>query len=265
MLPSLNAKSPDAATGPLCHYRGVAPQRDERLDRFQTTRWSLILEAREGDVRSRRALETLCRTYRAPVLAYIRARGRDDAEDLAQGFFTTLIERGYHANADPQRGRFRAFLLTALKRYLSDASDHIYAVKRGGNVQIRSLDHSLDKIESLLPSTGIDSPESSFDREWAHAVLHSAMRRLRSEAKAAGKANLFDNLSEFLIEPPDEADYQRVAEHLNMRRNTLAVAVHRMRQRLRELVCRELAQTAADDGDLEQELEDLRHCLGAVL
>jgi len=113
--------------------------------------------------------------------------------------------------------------------------------------------------------TVADSPESSFDREWAQAVLHAAMRRLRSEAKAAGKANLFDNLSEFLIEPPDEADYQRVAEALNMRRNTLAVAVHRMRQRLRELVCRELAQTAADDSDLEQELEDLRLCLGAVL
>ena len=208
----------------------------------------------------------LCRTYRAPVLAYIRARGRaEDAEDLAQGFFTTLIERGYHANADPRRGRFRAFLLTALKRYLCDANDHAHALKRGGATPIRSLDHSFDDIDSMQVGTGADSPESSFDREWAHAVLRTAMRRLRSEAKASGKQSLFDNLSEFLIEPPDEADYQRVAEALNMRRNTLAVAVHRMRHRLRELVCRELAQTAADDGDLEQELQDLRHCLGAVL
>jgi Sigma-70 region 2 len=112
------------------------------LDQFQTTRWSLVLEARADDARSRLALEKLCRTYRAPVLAYIRGHGAsaDEAEDLAQSFFARFIDRAFHAHADPARGRFRAFLLTALKHFLADARDHVNALKRGGNVQIRSLD-----------------------------------------------------------------------------------------------------------------------------
>lgn len=237
------------------------------MDQFQTTRWSLVLEARADDARSRLALEKLCRAYRAPVLAYIRGHGAtgDEAEDLAQSFFTRFIDRAFHANADPARGRFRAFLLTALKNFLADARDHVNALKRGGNVQIRSLDSLTNSQTGLAGLTASETPDQAFDRVWAQAVLHAAMRKLRAEAKTNGKVGLFEALAEFLIEPPDEADYARVAEALGMRRNTLAVAVHRMRGRLRELVCRELAETAADGADLEIELGQLRNSLGGVL
>ncbi|HJU26588.1 MAG TPA: hypothetical protein VJ722_07940, partial [Rhodanobacteraceae bacterium] len=108
---------------------------------------------------------------------------------------------------------------------------------------------------------------SVFEREWARATLNAALQRLRQEAEAAGKLALFDRLGEFLVEAPDESDYERAAADLNLRRNTLAVAVHRLRHRLRELVRKELSETTADHGDMQQELRALRgameHCLGA--
>ena len=237
------------------------------MNRFQTTRWSLVLQARDGDVRSRRALDLLCRTYRTPVLAYIRSRGNaaQEAEDLAQGFFARFIEAGFHVHADPARGRFRTFLLTALQRFLNDAHDHGTAVKRGGKMPLRSLDDSGVQFGNTDSMQSPDSPEREFDRAWAHAVLQAAMRRLRREANSAGKSALFDSLGEFLIERPDESDYARVADALKLRRNTLAVAVHRMRLRLRELVCEQLAETAADGQDLDQELEELRDSLGSLM
>lgn len=240
---------------------------DGNVDHFQTTRWSLVLEARAEDAQSRLALEALCRTYRAPVLAYIRGRGAnvDEAEDLAQTFFTRFVERAVHAHADPARGRFRAFLLTALKHFLADANDEAHAAKRGGRIQFRSLDSLTSSQSSLDGVADGQTPEQVFERAWAQAVLQAAMRNLRREAKAAGKGPLFSALAEFLIERPDGADYERIAETLGMRRNTLAVAVHRMRARLRELVLQELAQTAADETDLETEMTELRNSLGALL
>jgi RNA polymerase sigma-70 factor (ECF subfamily) len=228
---------------------------------------SLVLEAREHDGSSRKALESLCRTYRPPVIAYIRARGAnaDEAEDLAQAFFTRFVERAFHARADPARGRFRAFLLTALKNFLADASAEANAEKRGGGIQFRSLDSAINSQSGREGMANEEQPDDMFDRAWAHAVLESALRKLRQEARASGKAALFDALDEFLIERPDEDDYARAAQALNMRRNTLAVAVHRMRNRLRELVLQELAQTAAHNDDLEAEMTQLRNSLGAVL
>jgi len=237
------------------------------VDHFQTTRWSVVLEARADSEQSRRALEKLCRTYRAPVVAYIRSHGVAgvEAEDLTQTFFSRFIERSLHAQADPERGRFRAFLLTALKHFLADASDIAQTIKRGGNVQFRSLDSAINSQASLESVADRQTPEQYFDRAWAQAVLHSAMRKLRREARAAGKGALFDALGEFLIERPDEADYARVAAVLGMRRNTLAVAVHRLRSRLRELVHAELAETAVDRLDLELELKQFHNSLGNLL
>lgn len=233
------------------------------MNRFQTTRWSLVLEAGTGDAKSRLALEVLCRTYRLPVLACIRARGcaTDEAEDLAQMFFTRFIERADHARADPARGSFRAFLLVTLKHFLNDAGDRAHAVKRGGQIEFHSLDSSVDNVEA----EDRDAPDRVFERAWAEAVLDSAMRRLRAEAKAAGKVALFDQLREFLIERPLESDYARVAEKFNLRRNTIAVAVHRLRQRLSEFVRDELADTAEGTGDLDREFNASRNSFGAVI
>lgn len=232
------------------------------MGRFDTTRWSVVLQARGDPASARAALETLCRTYRPAVLAYVRAhtRARDDAEDLTQAFFARFLEQAWHASADPERGRFRSFLLTALKRFLIDAHAGAQALKRGGGYRFEPL--AADDAD--MASDG-DTPARAFDRAWAIAVLDSALAHLRGEAEQAGKLALFERLSEFLAEAPDETDYARAAADLNLRRNTLAVAVHRLRQRLRELVRQELADTTADRADMDTELHALREALGSAL
>ena len=244
-----------------------APGSQDAMTRFDTTRWSMVLAARGGPVEARAALDGLCRRYRPPVLAYIRRRGysSENAEDLAQTFFARFLELAYHADADPARGRFRAFLLTALKRFLIDADEASHAAKRGGQVNFKSLDYQPNSGDSLQHLTDSHTPESAFERDWAATVLESAMFRLRHEATDAGKQKLFDHLSEFLLERPDEADYVRVAAELNLRRNTLAVAVHRLRHRLRELVREELAETTAGSSELDAEMRQLRAALNSVM
>lgn len=231
------------------------------MGQFDTTHWSVVLRARGEPADARAALETLCRAYRAPVLAYVRRRvhARDAAEDLTQAFFARFLERAWHASADPERGRFRSFLLTALKRFLIDADTEAATLKRGGGYRFEQLDDTLH-----APADG-DSPERIFERAWANAVLDAAFARLRGEAERAGKLALFERLREFLVEPPDEADYAKAAAELGLRRNTLAVAVHRLRHRLRDLVRAELADTTSDGADLEAELRALREALGPTV
>jgi RNA polymerase sigma-70 factor (ECF subfamily) len=236
------------------------------MSRFDTTRWSLVVRARGGAADARTALAVLCATYRPPVLAYIRSRGygSDAAQDLTQAFFARFLEQAIHAAADPARGRFRAFLLTAIKRFLINAEEEAHAVKRGGRIHFESIDAVANGTASILPADE-ETPERAFERAWAVVVIEAALRRLRDEADAAGKRELFDQLRDFLTEAPDETDYARVAAALNLRRNTLAVAVHRMRHRLRELVREELQQTATDRPALETELRELRGAFGSVL
>lgn len=234
------------------------------MSRFDSTQWSLVLRARGNSGDARSALEALCRAYRPPVLAYVRSRGYhgDIAEDLTQSFFERFLEHACYADADPLRGRFRAFLLTALKRFLIDANEEAHAIKRGGRVHFESFDNTLGETRGFADEA---TPERAFDRAWALVVLDAAMRKLGAEADHAGKRELFEVLREFLTERPDEADYARAAAMLNLRRNTLAVAVHRLRHRLRELVCAELAQTAAASGDYETELGELRAALAGAI
>ena len=233
------------------------------MTRFDTTRWSIVARARGDSRDARSALETLCRAYRPPVLGYIRGRGYapDVAEDLAQTFFARFVEDAWHAVADPARGRFRAFLLTALKRFLINSDAEANAMKRGGGMRMNTL--SDQPSADWMVDSG--SPEREFERSWALAVLDAAMRRLRGEAEQSGKREMFDLLREFLTERPEEADYARAAATLNLRRNTLAVAVHRLRHRLRELVREEIAQTTVGRAELEAELRELRATLATVM
>lgn len=225
------------------------------MSRFATTRWSLILDAREEPQSGGAALAEICRIYRQPVLDYIRARTpAGDAEDLAQDFFARLLEQRWDVRATPERGSFRAFLLTALRRFLIDANEHEHAGKRGGAWQRVPL--AEDAAELAAPSTA--SPEQAFTRAWMRTLVARAMERLREETASAGKAALYAELSGFLLEPPDNADYPRLAESLGLRVNTLAVAVHRLRQRLREIVREEVLHTVSNQGDLDAELDGLR-------
>lgn len=232
------------------------------MSQFETTRWSLVMAAAGCGTDARAALESLCRTYRLPVLAYVRrhVHSREMAEDLTQAFFLEFIEGALHARADPTRGRFRAYLLTAVKRFLIDQHVGAQRLKRGGGINFESIDP--DGARELA---GGDSPEAVFERDWALAALAAALARLRAEAAAAGKLELFEHLHEFLTERPADADYARVADALHLRRNTLAVAVHRLRQRLRELVRAEVGETTGDAETLHTELRSLRSAFASAL
>ena len=228
------------------------------MSQFATTRWSLILDARTGRERAREALEEICRAYRAPILGYVRSSGHAsaDAEDLTQEFFTRLLERRWDERADPARGRFRSFLLTALKRFLLDQHDARVALKRGGPLRPAG-DELLEEIAG--PETL--SPEAAFERAWAATVIDRACERLRGETERAGRGDLFARLSPYLAEPAEAADYRVLAEELGMRANTLAVSVHRLRLRLRELVRAEIADQTDGPEAAENELRTLRKAL----
>src|SRR5258706_15268132 len=166
---------------------------------FQTTQWSVILKTRAGEGEGRAALERLCNAYRNPVLAYLRrhSASREEAEDLTQGFFLEFIDGRLAASADPARGRFRTYLLAAVRHYLSNARAHAGALKRGGREQLVALADS-DELETRADPN--ESPERTFERTWALTVLARAEARLRQEAAAAGKEELFLRLREFLLE-----------------------------------------------------------------
>jgi RNA polymerase sigma factor (sigma-70 family) len=226
------------------------------MSRFQTTRWSLIEDAREHPSRSREALEQLCRAYRPPVLAFVRhsGYGTSDAEDLTQAFFLRFLEHGWYADATPERGRFRSLLLTSLRHFLSDQRAQALARKRGGGVAPLGED-ALERIP------GGESPEEAFTRAWLATVVDHAMNRLREEWVQAGKLEQFRQVSAMLIERADPEELHALAIETGVRPNTLTVQVHRMRQRLRQLVRLELLQTVGSREALELELAELRGAL----
>ena len=229
---------------------------------FQTTRWSLLRRAADpAPGRADAALAELCTAYRPPVLAYVRQRGhgREEAEDLAQAFFAEFLATRLYAGADERLGRFRSYLLTALTRFLMGQQRRGHALKRGGGNTAVSLEPDAFELLALAPDA---SPERAFELAWALGVLERAVDHLRAEAGAGRKLAMFDRLSEFLGELPDDAGYAAAAEDLGMRRNTIAVAVARLRARLRELVRDELRLTVDSDAEADAEYAVLRRVLG---
>ena len=226
---------------------------------FQTTQWSLVLAARQEGTHARQAFEELCRLYRPAVLAYVRCRGHEaqEAEDLTQAFFLNLVERRFDADADRAKGRFRTFLLVALQRFLMNTRVSENAAKRGGG-RPAGDGPSADEVPD---ESTVASPERAFELNFALAVMTQVLDGLRKEARAAGREALYDSVKDYVIEPPDEDSYSGIAERLGMKRNTVAVAVHRMRQRARELVRQTLMHPVADEHDLEEELSVLSNSL----
>jgi len=232
--------------------------------RFGATPWTDVTLAQQGvSTASRAALERLCHLYWYPVYAHIRQRGLGphDAEDLTQEFFSLLIEKNYLEAADRRRGRFRSFLLVAVNRFLVNAYHRDRALKRGGGQAIISIDQQAAEhwLESET-AAGL-SPDQSFDRRWAQAVLDHTLIRLRADYTEHGKREQFDALKEFAGEETEHRDYAEVAVRLGMTPGSVAVAVHRLRQRYRELLLAEIQTTVANPEHAEAEL---RHLVSAL-
>jgi RNA polymerase sigma-70 factor (ECF subfamily) len=227
--------------------------------RFLTTRWSLVLAA--GDTQhpdSSEALATLCERYWYPVYAFARRRGRDAdrAQDLVQGFFQHLLEKKTLGSADPDRGRFRSFLLGALKYYLADQAAHDAAQKRGGGATLHSLDLEDAESRYRLETDVSENPDRVFARQWALELLGHARQRLHDEIEASAQPERGRRLAAFLTDPGGER-YREVAEELGMSESAVKVAVHRLRRRFGALLREEVAQTVADEGRVDEELRFL--------
>jgi RNA polymerase sigma-70 factor (ECF subfamily) len=227
--------------------------------RFLTTRWSLVLAA--GDTQhpdSTEALATLCERYWYPVYAFARRRGRDAdrAQDLVQGFFQHLLEKKTLGSADPDRGRFRSFLLGALKYYLADQAAHDAAQKRGGGATLHSLDLEDAESRYRLEADEDTNPERSFERRWALAVLAAAHQRLGAEAEASTNPERGRRLLGFLTDAGGDR-YRMVAEDLGMSEAAVKVAVHRLRRRFGAILREEVARTVEDAARVDDELRFL--------
>jgi DNA-directed RNA polymerase specialized sigma24 family protein len=227
---------------------------------FATTRWSLIVAAREQDTpQAQQALSRLCESYWYPLYAYIRRRGHtaDEAGDLTQGFFARLLERDFFGAADPVKGRFRAFLLASCKNFLANEHDHARARKRGGGRSPESIHlASAEGRYSREPSHDL-TPEKLFERRWAVTLLDRVLARLREEFTARGKATQFDHLRVYLVGERSGPPHGKAAEELGMTAGAVKVAVHRMRQRYRELLREEIAHTVEGQDQIDEEIRQL--------
>lgn len=234
--------------------------------RFSTTRWSLVLAAGAGEGEAARtALAELCRLYWYPVYAFVRRGGKahDDALDLTQEFFARLIERGDVASADPERGRFRSWLLGALKHFLANAWDRATAQKRDVR-RLSSLDASDAETRYLHEPSDVLDPERLYHRRFALALLERTLGRLREECAARGKTDLFEQVKDLLVVgEADAATYAALAEPLGTSPGALKVSVHRLRRRYADLVREEIAETVRDRGEVEVEIEFLVSTLSA--
>lgn len=234
---------------------------------FVTTHWSLVLSARDkNSPQSADALEKLCRTYWYPLYAYVRRTGqsKENAEDLTQAFFARLLEKNFLNAAEPERGRFRSFLLVALKRFLANEWDRVRAQKRGGGQTHVPLDTELAERKFQAEITaGEISPDRLYDRRWALTLLEQTMARLRAEFEHAGKIGEFERLKSFLTADKREIPCPAVAVELGMSESALRVAVHRLRKRYRELFREEIGHTLAEGEDIDTELRYLLAVLSA--
>ena len=229
---------------------------------FPATRWSLVVAAGDPHRKeARSALVSLCESYWYPLYAYLRRRGysSDQAQDLTQEFFVRMIEGRYLDRAEPEKGRFRAFLLTSLKFFVADEDDRRRARKRGGGMVV-PLEFSSGEERYQREPGHDETPERIYERRWALSVLDRVVEKLRNEFVQHGRPDHFERLKVFLLGQSD-APYGALAQELNTSEGALKVAIHRLRKRYRELFRQEIADTVADPAAVESEL---RH-LAAVL
>jgi DNA-directed RNA polymerase specialized sigma24 family protein len=233
---------------------------------FVTTRWSLILSAAnlgDEEQKARQALADLCRTYWRPIFLFVRARGCsiEDAQDLTQDFFVTILRDNWLQHADRNRGRFRSLLLRSLQNFLINAAEKTHAHKRGGGVEFISWDDWMAEAPSQLSISvqALDSlpPDRIFDLTWATTVVEHAFQRLREECESKGKLWLFQALSSYLTDERDELSYPNLSTELGITEVAVKKQLHNMRQRYRSLLRDEVSQTVEDPADVDDEIRYL--------
>ena len=233
-------------------------------DRFTTTHWSVVLAAqRDSTPSAREALTRLCESYWYPLYAFLRRSGHnaDDAQDLTQAFFARILEKRTLRAADPDRGRFRSFLLASLKNFVANERNRAHAKKRGG--VLPPLSFEFDTAEGryqIEPSTD-DTPETIYDRRWALTLLERVLGRLRGEFEQSDKAQVFEQLKVTLTGEKTDVGYADVGARLDMSEGAVKVAVHRLRRRFRALLHEEIAQTVSSPAEVDDEI---RHLWAAV-
>jgi RNA polymerase sigma factor (sigma-70 family) len=236
---------------------------------FAATRWTLVLRARGDTPEARLALGELCTAYWTPVFRFLRREGRDDdtSRDLTQEFFARLLAGDGLATVDPARGRFRSFLLGAVKHFLADARARERRLKRGGGVAPESLDAPGDTGTTAtlqVPDPAAALADEVFDREWALAVMDHALVAAERELAADGKQAHFDVLKPWLVGDTSGVSQAEAAQRLGLSEGAVKVAVHRLRKRFRELVKSEITQTVGDPALAQEELRYLVEVLSRV-
>ena len=239
---------------------------DDADNQFLTTQWSIVLAARDaksGENGDRHALNDLCQTYWQPLYAFLRRDGHSfhDAQDLTQAFFATLIDKGFLKSVDQQKGRFRSFLLAAIKNFRANQHAYANAKKRGGGRKHLSFDYDEGERWFTLAAGNQQTPEHAFDYRWAVTVLESALARVRSELEQAGKAEHIELLTPFLTGGNASMSYGELAEELGVSETGARSAVHRLRRRYRQSLRDLVAQTVERREDIDDEIRELKRIL----
>ena len=229
--------------------------------RFESTHWSVVLAAgRRSAPDSDAALESLCRAYWYPLYAFVRRQGCQTAEaqDLTQAFFARLLEKNYLGDACPERGRFRSFLLTACRNFLTKEWDKARAQKRGGGKVHLPLNFEWGESRYIsLELSNVMTPEVLYERQWAITLLQRVMERLHQEMTDKGKPELFDRLKGFIVGQKTDTTYSVLASELGMTEAATKMAASRLRRRYRGLLRDEIAQTVDDPEEIDDEIRRL--------
>ncbi len=239
------------------------PANDSPAPLFATTRWSVVLAAKhENAPESKHAMETLCRAYWYPLYAYVRRDGHaaHDAQDLTQEFFARLLEKDWLQAAGPEHGRFRTFLLVAMKRFLINEWHKNASLKRGGHITHVPLDS--EDAERRFASEPELAPDAVFERRWAMTLLDQTLTTLEREFADEGKAVHFQAMKHCLTMDRDRISYAELAAKLDSNEGAARVAVHRLRKRFRALFRENIAATLAEGEDVETEMRHVVAVLG---
>ena len=225
---------------------------------FRTTCWSVVVRAGGNAPESRAALGDLCEAYWSPVFRFLQREGRseDDSRELAQEFFTRLLSRGSIGQVDPEKGRFRSYLLGALKHFLAERKRNESRQKRGGNAVVLSIETGGTDTSPGIPIQDTTNAISDawFDRHWALEVMDRGLRTVQSECEQAGKAKLFDVIKPWLVGDTRNLSQTDASVELGMSTGAIKVAIHRLRSSFRYAVQAEIAQTVTDSDDIAEEL-----------